>query len=157
MDNMSWKVRHLFVKAQTELEENRLDGADRLYTEIIEKDPKSMEAVLHRAYLRMRMNRFDEALVDISKFTTARPENGVGFLIQGEILLQKKEYMRAYEVLKKACLLEKDNGRAYFQWGLACLELGRKEEAADYFEHSMQFERDYVFSQWMLRSLGNAS
>ncbi|MDB5038472.1 MAG: hypothetical protein JWQ35_2000 [Bacteriovoracaceae bacterium] len=146
---MSWKSRKQFLKAQKLLEANDLTGAEQIFSEVIERDQKSAEAFLHRAYIRTRLNKLDEALSDADTGIHLRPENGVMYMIRGEIQLEKKNYREAFDSLQKACGLEKDNGRAFFHLGRATLGLSRKAEAADYFETALQFERDYCLAQSM--------
>jgi len=146
---VSWRLRSLFLRAQNAVEENQFDVADRVYSDILDADGNAMEALLHRAHLRLRMQKLNEALADIERFTQARPESGVGHMLMGEILIEKKDLIRAHQSLQTACRLEKDNGRAYYQLGRVCMELGRKHEAADYFEQALFFERDYAMAQWM--------
>src|SRR3954469_14482151 len=97
------------------MEENQLEEGERLFTQILTLHPDAAETLLHRGYLRLRMQKLDLASEDLEKFMVLRPENGIGFLIQGEILLERNEALRAYEVLSKAVRLEKDNGRAFYQ------------------------------------------
>lgn len=150
---MSWKRRRIFLKAQALLEKNDYSGAELVYSEILKDEPELVEAQLHRAYVRLRMGNLDAALKDATHCVELRPESGVMRMVQGEVLMAQKNYQKAHDVLSKACALEKDNGRALYHLGRASLALGRKEEAADYFEIAVQFERDYVTAQWMSESL----
>jgi tetratricopeptide (TPR) repeat protein len=146
---VSWKYRRAFLKAQKHLEENQFSASEAIYSQLLDEDSKQVEARLHRAYVRMRMGMTEEALIDAQICVDERPENGVMFMLHGEILLDKGDPLQAYASLLKACGLEKDNGRAYFHLGRACLLLGKKKEAADYFEIALQFERDYTMAQFM--------
>lgn len=150
---MSWKRRKAFLNAQALLEKNDYPGAEKAYSDILSSEPDLVEALLHRAYVRLRAGSLDLGLADAEKAVELRPESGVMRMVQGEILLAKRDFQKAYEVLSKACELERDNGRALFHLGRASLALGRKDEAADHFEMAVQFERDYVTAQWMAESL----
>lgn len=153
---MGWTYRRRFKRAQALMESSDLEGAEKILSELIEENPKVPEVVLHRAYCRARLKKFDEALVDIDRAILLRPENAVMHMIRGEILLDQQKYSEAFVSLKRACDLERDNGRAFFHLGEAALRLGRKQEAADYFEYALQFERDYCLSRWMSASLNPA-
>lgn len=149
---MGWKHRRAFLSAQKALENNEFAAADQWLSGILDDDSDHAEALLHRAYARLRARRLDEALADAQRCVQLRPESGVMFMIQGEILFERGDLMNAYSALKKACELEKDNGRALFALGKACCALDRRMEAAEYFEMALQFERDYVLAQWMTKS-----
>lgn len=141
------KHRSRFSRAQSALEANEYQRADQEFSGILEADPEAVEVLLHRALARLRLGRLDEALDDAGKVCKSRPDNGLGFMIQGEVYLEMKDFAEAYQSFKKACELEKDNGRAFYGYARACLGLGKRHEGADYLEQAMQFERDYVFAQ----------
>lgn len=148
-----WKRRKAFLEAQALLEKNDYMAAEAAYSEILANEPELADARLHRAYVRLRMQSLDAALDDANRCVELRPESGVMRMVQGEILLARNENDKAYESLSKACELERDNGRAYYQLAKAALSLGKKDEAGDYFEIALQFEKDYVTAQWMTESL----
>ncbi|MBN8556010.1 MAG: hypothetical protein J0L93_11235 [Deltaproteobacteria bacterium] len=149
---MGWKHRRAFLSAQKALENNEFAAADQWLSGILDEDSDHAEALLHRAYSRLRAKRMDEALEDANRCVQLRPESGVMFMIQGEILLEKGDLLNSHTALKKACELEKDNGRALFALGKVCCALDKRAEAAEYFEAALQFERDYVLAQWMAKS-----
>lgn len=144
---MAWNRRKLFLEAQEQLEKHDYEAADRSFSKILEEDPEAIEALLHRALLRIRLERLEEARADAEKVVSERSEQGVAFMVLGEVLLAMQNYQGAYQNLQKASELEKDNGRAYYQLAMACIGLGKKREAADYLEEALQFERDYTLAQ----------
>lgn len=145
---MSWKSRGTFLKAQKLMESNDLEGAERLFTEYLDAnaDADAIEARLHRGFIRIRMNRLEEALADANACVQARPDSGVAHMLQGEVYLKKSDYMSAYQALQQATRLEKDNGRAFYYLGKATQELSRPEEAADYYEMALQLEPAFVWA-----------
>lgn len=151
---MFWKNRQLFKKAQEALEQNDYQAAEQELSALIEKDAEAIEALWHRALVRVRLGRKEEALDDARKASELRPENAIGFMILGEVFLSLSAHQEAYESFQKACAIEKDNGRAFFGWAKACVALGRKEEAGDHMEVALQFERDFVNAQVFVELLG---
>ncbi|PIR23782.1 MAG: hypothetical protein COV44_01135 [Deltaproteobacteria bacterium CG11_big_fil_rev_8_21_14_0_20_45_16] len=144
-----WQKRSNFLQAQKALENNDYSKAESLLSSILESDAEAIEALLHRALARLRLKRFDEALTDAEKLTLLRPDNGLGFMIKGEILLEISRFAEAKASLLHAIGLEKDNGRAFFQLGRACAALKELQESADYFEIALQFEPSYSWAQYM--------
>jgi tetratricopeptide (TPR) repeat protein len=150
---MFWKNRQLFQKAQEALERNDFAEAERELSLLLEKSPEAIEALWHRALVRVRLGRKEEALDDARRASDLRPENAIGFMILGEVFFSLSAYQEAYESFQKACRMEKDNGRAFFGWAKASLALGRPEEAADHMEVALQFERDFVNAQMFVEIL----
>ncbi len=150
---MGWRNRKIFLAAQQKMESDDLAGAEEIFSQIIAKDSKHAEALLHRAYIRARLKKLDEAAIDATNGIALRPEGAVFHMVYGEILLKQGQFDQAYSALKKAIALESDNGRALFHLGEVCLKLGKKDEAADYFEVALSFERDYVLSHWIAAAL----
>lgn len=146
---MGWKFRKIFAKGQAALDANHFDAAEAAFSEVINIDPHFPEALLHRAYTRFRMGKLEEALSDIDRGVSLRAENAVMHMIRGEVLLEMKRLLEAYDALKTSCELERDNGRALYHWGRAAKLLGRKYEASDLYERAIQFERDYCLAQEM--------
>lgn len=146
-------IRKGLSKAVSAIDDGDYSTADQLLSEILSKDAEAVEALIHRAYARLRHKRLSEARADAERACQLRPENGVFHMILGEVLLAMNEGEAAYQALRKAVAMERDNGRALFHLGQACLVTQRSAEAGDYFESALQFERDYVLAQWMAKSL----
>gem|GEM_PF-4656027 len=136
-----------FLKAQRALEANDYQKADEVFSAILDKDPDAVEARLHRALARLRLQNYETALADAEEIIKTRPDSAFGLMIKGEILLEQKKFDEAYNSLLAACEMERDNGRAFYDLARACIGLGKKHEAADYMELALAFERDYTFAQ----------
>lgn len=151
--SVSWTYRKAFQEAVSLADRGQYQESERVFSELVQKGGEIAEALLHRAHIRMRMGSLQDALSDAQQAVELRPENGVYFMVLGEIQTELSDWAAAYASFKKAAELEKENGRALFGLGKAALHLGRKFEAADYFESALQFERDYVMAQWMVEGL----
>lgn len=144
---MSWKHRKQLLLVDEALQKNDYAVAERILSEVIERDSSYVEAFFHRALIRLRLDRSEDAMRDAEISVEKRPENGVAHMIRGEVLLYQKRYLDAFQSLKTSVSLERDNGRAYYYLAKACLGLGRREDAADYLEIALQFEKDFVQAQ----------
>jgi len=131
------------------LDLGKYEEADGLLSAVIDEKGEPVEALIHRAFCRLRSSRLDLALEDASRAVELRPENGVFWMIRGEVFLEMGNPVAAFESLEKACTFEADNGRALYQRGRALLKLNRRLDAADSIERALQFERDYVLAQEM--------
>jgi len=147
---MGFKDRKYFLEAQTHIEAKSWDAAEQSLNEVIKASPEHAEALLHRAYTRLRKGALSEALVDIQKASICRPDSGVIKMLEGEIHLALKDNQAALNTLKQAVALEPDNGRALYFLGMAYKILGQKEDAAEAFETALQFDRDFVMARWMV-------
>lgn len=141
--------RHLsqFKEAESFLDENQFEEAAQAFSKILEKAPETLEALLYRAMSYLYANRLEEAWADANRAVELRPNYAVGFMVRGEVELEKKDFSSAYESFRAAVKLEADNGRALFGLAKASAALGRKFEAAEAMEEALQFERDYVMAQ----------
>ncbi len=149
---MGWKDRKYFVEAQSHIETQNWELAENPLTSLINESPEHAEALLHRAYIRMRKADLPRALEDIQKAAQLRPENGVMKMLEGEIQLGLQNKEGALVALQQAVKLEPDNGRALYYLGVSYRSLGKLEEAADAFERALQFDKDFAFSRWMASS-----
>jgi tetratricopeptide (TPR) repeat protein len=149
---VSWSYRKAFKEAIQMAETGRYHDSDKVFGDLIARGGDVAEALLHRAFVRLRMGRLNDALLDAQRALEQRPDNGVYYMVLGDIQAELKDWAACYGSFKKATELEKDNGRALFGLGKAALNLGRKHEAADHFESALAFERNYVLSQWMVES-----
>lgn len=152
-NSMSWSLRRGLSAAVAAIDDGNYDSADQILTDVLAKNAEAVEALIHRAYARQRAGKLVEAKMDAVKACSLRPENGVFYMILGEVQLALNENTAAYDSLKKSVSLERDNGRALYHLGRACLATGKTEEAGDFFESALQFERDYVTAQWMARRI----
>ena len=84
-----WQKRSDFLQAQRALENNDYSKAETLLSSILEADAEAIEALLHRALTRLRLKKFEEALVDADRLTLLRPDNGLGFMIKGPNILSR--------------------------------------------------------------------
>ena len=147
MSVMAFKDRSQFAAAQKAMEAYEWQKADQLFSELLAGNRDHAEALLHRAFTRMRLQKWDDAVKDIDAGIVLRPENGIYWMIKGEILSAKAEWLGAYEALKKAVELEPDNARALYFMGRCLQHLGRQLDAAEFMERALHFDRDFVTAQ----------
>lgn len=146
---MGWKDRKYFVEAQNHIELQNWNAAEQPLTELLLKAPDHAEALLHRAYVRMRKAEWSAASEDIDCAARLRPDSGVMKMLQGEILFALQRCDEALLALREAVSLEPDNGRALYFLGQVYKALGHREEAAEAYEKALQFDRDFVMAHWM--------
>lgn len=145
---MKLKRHRLFREAENALDKNDYQNGERLLTEVISQG-ESVEVLLQRSLVRVRLKQFNDAISDARRAMELHPENALGPMILGEALLEMGDFAEAEKAYLEAIKIEKDNGRAYWGLGKACAFLGKRLEAADYFELALQFERDYCLAHFM--------
>ena len=149
---MALKDRAQFAAAQKAMEAYEWQKADQLFSELLMYNAAHAEALLHRAYSRLRLQKWDDAIRDIDAGIALRPENGVYWMVKGEILSAKKEWIGAYEALRKAIDFEPDNARALYFMGRCLQHLGRPLDAAEFLERALHFDRDFVTAQSLVEA-----
>lgn len=138
-----------FSEAEKAMDQNDLETADDILSEILKSNSDVIEALFNRALIRQRLKKTEEALVDINRLIQLRPENALALMLKGEILLEANRFAEAYESLLASVRIEKDNGRTYCSLGRAAAALGKPLEAVEYFEQALQFEQQYTLATFM--------
>lgn len=140
------------IRASEALDRGDYESSEVLFNDLISESGEPAEALLHRAFVRLRLGKLNEALEDARRGCELRSESGVHWMIRGEIEIASQMYPEATLSLKRAVELESDNGRALFHLGRVLALQGFRDQASDYFEQALQFERDYVMAQWLAAS-----
>lgn len=143
---MFLRHRKNFSAAEDAIQKDDFEKADSILSEIIQDDEACIEALFNRALVRQRRRDYEAALVDINQLIELRPENSIALMLKGEILLDQGHFEQAYAELHKACVLEKDNGRAFCSLAKAAAKLGKRHEAIDYLEQALHFEQQYTLA-----------
>lgn len=153
---MSWKYRRAFKKAQAALDALDYETAELELTRILEESPQEVEARLHRAYVRLRKGNLEAALQDSEVCIRERSEQGVMWMVHGQVLLAQQDWPGAKEALLRSVKLEPDNGQSLYFLAEVFARLGNQNEAAHCLENALHFSRDFVLAQVYARQLSHS-
>jgi len=102
-----------------------------LFEDLADLEDKYPEVSLVRGRCAMMLNRIDDALSAAERYRTARPEEGAGWALLGDVRDAKKNYQAAETAYQKAIDVEPDNRVYAFKLGKTERLLGRTQAAAD--------------------------
>jgi len=116
---------HAFSQLDPDLKEaldthkaGKLREAVDIYSEFIEKHPRSAEAFNWRGMAYDDMNELDKALADFNHAISISPRYADAYNNRGEIYRKKKMFPQAMADYRKAADLEKNFAEAHYNMGL---------------------------------------
>lgn len=102
-----------------------------LFEDMTDLEDKYPEVSLVRGRCAIMLNRIDDALSAAERYRTARPEEGAGWALLGDVRDAKKNYQAAETAFAKANEVEPDNRVYAFKLGRTERLLGKTQAAAD--------------------------
>ncbi len=102
-----------------------------MFGEMTDLEDKYPEVSLVRGRCAMMLNQIDVALEAAERYRTARPEQGDGWALLGDVRDAKKNYQAAETAYQKAIGVEPDNRLYAFKLGRTERRLGKTQAAAD--------------------------
>lgn len=103
-------AKDYFDRAYQATDERRYEDAVELYTKAYEAFPLFYEAVDNRAFVKMNMARWQEAIEDFELSLTINPDSVLAEFSIGECYMRQMNYSKAKEQFEKA--LKIDPGHA---------------------------------------------
>ncbi len=102
-----------------------------LFEDMADLEEKYPEVSLVRGRCAMVLGRIDDALGAAERYRTARPEQGDGWALLGDVRTAKKNYQAAETAFQEALEVEPDNRLYAFKLGRTERALGKTQAAAD--------------------------
>ena len=122
---------------------NNLQVAEKLYKEILVKEPNHFDALYNLSKLFAQTRRFNLAKPLLYKVIQIKPNYTKAHNNLGIILTKLKEYENAISSFKEAIQLQPDYSDAYFNHGIVLQELGEHNKAIVCYEKAIQIKPDY--------------
>jgi tetratricopeptide (TPR) repeat protein len=94
-----------YRKAQKEIAAGNFDKAEGIYKELLDKDPKDIDAILGLSFLFLKERDLDRARVEAERALTIDPQNARAQALFGTALLREGELPTAVQHLRSALLL----------------------------------------------------
>jgi tetratricopeptide (TPR) repeat protein len=124
----------------------KYDDAEKLYLEILKKEPRNYEAHNNLGLVYWKLNKPNEAIKEYKTAVNINPEQYNAFLNFGNFYrLSIKSYELAIENYQKTLKLkpsESVKATVYYGLGISYKELGRYKEAITYFDEYLKNEND---------------
>jgi len=104
------------------------------YNKAIELNPQELYAYLKRGDSYLKKSQYDLALSDYSKVIEIDPRDPRGYTMRGLLYVDKGQYALCVADLDKAIELDPKMIGAYYNKAIACVQMGRKDEAIKAFK-----------------------
>jgi protein O-GlcNAc transferase len=131
----------------------RLPKAQRLYREVLQKDPRNFEASRLLGLTMYQQGRHAEGYAMISEALKADPNSAQAHFDQGLVLQALNRSNEALASYTRAIDLNPYFAEAFFNRGNVLRRLGRHEQALDSYTNAIRIRGDYIKA---LNGQGNA-
>jgi len=130
----------LVKQAGVHMDAGRQDEALKLFDQALQLDPGSVDALLHRANLRMLQTRTSEAKIDLEALIALQPNHVMGRLRLASILAAENDTKGAQEQLKVAERTDPDSSEVVSYRGEFYFTNGDVKKAYAQFEKAIRLE-----------------
>lgn len=130
----------LVKKAGVAMDAGKHDIALRLFDKALIMDPDAVDALLHRANLRMLQANVVDAQVDLEKCVKLRPNHVLAHLRLAAVLTSKNDPLGAKSHLDKAARVDPDSSEVHSYKGELLFTQNEFMEAKEHFEKAIQLE-----------------
>jgi len=127
-------------KAGVAMDAGNHDQALKLFEKALIIDPDAVDALLHRANLRMLQSNLSEAQADLEKCDKLRPNHVLAHLRLAAVLTSKNDPLGAKKHLEKAAQVDPDSSEVQSYRGELLFTQNEFVEAKELFEKAIRLE-----------------
>ena len=121
----------------------RYEEADKIFTEILEIDPKQPDIWYNRGFVAAKLGRYDEAVMAYGRDTDLKPGDSEAWYQKASSLYYLKRYDEAVDACNRSLALEPKNPYAWYNLGIALTELKRFNESIQAYDKALSLKPDY--------------
>ncbi len=134
------KAELMVKKAGVAMDGGKHDTALKLFEKALIMDPDAVDALLHRANLRMLQGNLQEAQADLEKCVKLRPNHVLAHLRLAAVLTSKDDPLGAKSHLDKAARVDPDSSEVQSYKGELLFTQNEFMEAKEQFEKAIKLE-----------------
>ncbi|MEH2383013.1 MAG: tetratricopeptide repeat protein [Nostoc sp.] len=146
-------VSEVFKLAVQHHRSNRLDEAEQLYLQVIEKQPDYSEALYGLGMLAQQKGALQSAQKYLNTASQLQPNSVKIWFSLGNLYQGQGQLLEAEEAYKKAIALRPDAGTIYNNLGYTLEQQGKWSEAIASYEKALEFQQNCIEAEV---NLGNA-
>lgn len=120
-------VDQLVAKAEEQVDAEKIEEAIKIYSLIIEKDAKNVDAYRERAGWYDYMDDYESSISDWKKVVEFLPDDKETVFNLGQSMYNAKMHKEAIEVFGQVIALDSTYANAYYSRGLSYFVLGDRE------------------------------
>jgi len=124
-------------------QEKRYDEADKIFTKILEIDPKQPDIWYNKGIVAAKLGRYDEAVLAYGRATDLKPGDSEAWYQKASSLYYLKRYGEAVDACNQSLALEPKNPYAWYNLGIALTELKRYNESIRAYDKALAIKPDY--------------
>ena len=128
--------KELFALGMAKVKENEHLEAIRIFTEVLENDPRDANALSHRGIAYLNIDKLDLSLADMNAAVAYDPEYSFRYQSRGYLKAHMKDYEGALADYEKAVELDPNDAIAINNLALAQEQMGWAKEAKENFDKS---------------------
>lgn len=144
-------------KAQVLMQMGKNKEAIEAANKGIELRPENYLAYYWKGLAQMQLKQMDSAKISLEKAVGYKENFNAGYRSLGDILLNENNAYSAIEYYKKSESYGGANYLLYYNMGIAYLNLGDREKAANYFYGSAQLNKNFPQPYMQLYQIYNAA
>ncbi|WP_448269294.1 tetratricopeptide repeat protein [Nostoc sp. DSM 114159] len=137
-------VAELFQLALQEHRANRLDTAEQLYRQVIEKQPDYSEALYNLGMLVQHKGELQEAQKHLSAASQVQPNSVKIWFSLGNLLQGQGQLPEAEAAYRKAIALRPDAGTIYNNLGYTLQQQEKWEDAIASYQKALEFQPNCI-------------
>ena len=141
--NTNLSIEETFIKAIQYHKNKKLNLAEKLYSEVIKKDPTHIRSINNLGIIFFSLKKYDEAIKVFEKTITIDSNYLSGHNSLGLIYKEMQNYKKAINSFEKAIKINSDYFVAHNNIGLVFSKCGEYQKAINSFEKSIKINPDY--------------
>ncbi len=145
-------IEETFAIAVKNHKENNFKVAEKLYKEVLKKNPDHFESVYYLGTLLAQTNQFNLAKSMLHKATQIKPDNAMAHNNLGNVLKNLEEYQEAIRSYEKAIKIQPNYANIYYNLGNILEKLGEHKKAVDSFKKTIEVQSNHAMAH---NNLGN--
>jgi NAD(P)-dependent dehydrogenase (short-subunit alcohol dehydrogenase family)/Flp pilus assembly protein TadD len=132
---------------------NRLEDAQQLYYQVLDKQPNHPEALYSLGMLAIQLGQPQSAEQWLSAASQVQPDSVKTWFSLGNLHLGQGQFPEAVIAYRQAIALRPDSLPIYNNLGYALQQQGLFEEAINYYQRALELKPDFIEAE---ANLGNA-
>lgn len=128
-------------------EDGDFAAAVKLYTRVLQKEPRNVDALVDKGVALQNLGRLRQALKCFQKANEASPKNITSLINTGSVLHSLGRFDEAITYYDRALQIDKKCAMALAYKGLSLGEQGRIKDALKNFKKALLIDKDYDIAQ----------
>ncbi|MEN3001535.1 MAG: tetratricopeptide repeat protein [Armatimonadota bacterium] len=124
--------------------QGQLDKATHHLRRAVELEPRNPTPLVELTRLALDRNRLEEASGYLRMLRDRFPNHPERFLLAGSLAMLKSDWKQAYAEFSQAVRVRPNDFRIHYNLGIAAYQMGRKEEARQHLQRTVQLKPDYT-------------